>query len=249
MEVNDVSRQVGEQSKARYFPNETFLNAKIGGSPSYIWRSMVETQSMLKQGLSCRIGDGQQINILGDPWLPSTDDPYVHSSNEALVEQKVIALMRTGIKQWDLDVIADVMEERDLNLILSIPLDNHMKDTWYWRKEKLGCYSVKSAYMLIQEGREDNLMSNNSGFWRQLRNLKIPSKVKHFLWRASVGCLPNRDILRIKKVNVNPICPMCNEEEETILHILVKCSFAEACRTHIVLTDVTGVYNSFAEWL
>lgn len=76
---------VSKVYKARYFPNETFLNAKIGGSPSYIWRSMVETQSMLKQGLSCRIGDGQQINILGDPWLPSTDDPYVHSSNKALV--------------------------------------------------------------------------------------------------------------------------------------------------------------------
>lgn len=140
---------VSKVYKPRYFPNESFLNSKIGGSPSYIWRSIVETQSLLKQGLSCRVGDGQQISILGDLWLPSTDDPYVHLSNEALRGQKVISLMQTEIKQWYVDLIADVMEARDFNLIFSIPLDNHMQDTWYWRKEKLGCYSVKSAYMLI----------------------------------------------------------------------------------------------------
>ncbi|KAL8115127.1 hypothetical protein AgCh_021812 [Apium graveolens] len=42
-------------------------------------------------------------------------------------------------------------------------------------------------------------MSNNPGFWRKLSNLKIPVKVKHFLWQAVTGCLPTKDALRVKK--------------------------------------------------
>lgn len=86
---------VSKVYKARYFPNDSFLDAKIGGSPSYIWRSIMETRNMLKQGTSCRIGDGSQVNIMGDPWLPSVDDPFVHSNNEAIQGQKVSSLMCT----------------------------------------------------------------------------------------------------------------------------------------------------------
>lgn len=34
--------------KARYFPNDTILTATLGNNPSYIWRSIMETQILLK---------------------------------------------------------------------------------------------------------------------------------------------------------------------------------------------------------
>lgn len=70
--------------KVRYFSDNTFLNAKIGGNPSYIWRSIMEAQSLLKRGLGCRVGRGDSVTVLNTPWLPDINDSYVHTFSEAL---------------------------------------------------------------------------------------------------------------------------------------------------------------------
>lgn len=44
-----------------------------------------------------------------------------------------------GENWWDEDLVKDIFEERDINLILSIPLNDN--DNNYRRPEKLGHYS------------------------------------------------------------------------------------------------------------
>lgn len=145
---------------------------------------------MLKQGLACRVGDGSTINILTDPWLSCDSDPYVHIRSPAIEGKMVSALLNEEHIQWDTDLIRDIFDDRDANLILVIPVHNRSADSWYWCKERSGSYSVKSAYTILQDSRTSNHSSNNSGFWRRLWNLKIPVKVKHFLWSASTKYLP-----------------------------------------------------------
>lgn len=67
----------------------------------------------------------------------------------------------------------------------------------------MGCYSVKSAYIFLQEMKSNTHVIDNSGFWRNLSNLKIPPKVKYFLRRAASNCLPTKHLLRIRHVEVN----------------------------------------------
>lgn len=178
--------------KARYYPNGTFLNATIGSNPSYVWRSVLESQQIIKAGVGCRAGNGSSINILTDPWLPSVSQAYVQSDNMALVDQKVSSLMSMDSNSWDLDILYDLFNVDEISTILSIPLDKNVDDSWYWRHEKLGFYSVKSAYLQLQDHRGNNSTASNSGFWRKLWNLKIPPKIKNFLWRASSNCLPEK---------------------------------------------------------
>jgi hypothetical protein len=42
--------------KEMYFPNEDFLDALIGSSPSHVWRGLVEGCDVIKQGIIKRIG-------------------------------------------------------------------------------------------------------------------------------------------------------------------------------------------------
>ena len=107
---------------------------------------------------------------------------------------------------------------------------------------------MKSAYITLQFARRRNL-NDNSGFWRKLWNLKIPPKVKNFLWRSINNCLPTKDLLHIKQVHVNSTCPVCNEDAESILHSLVICPFTENCRSIAALPAITGAYQSFENWL
>lgn len=117
--------------KARYCPHGIFLTAKTGSSLSYIWRGVMEAQYLIKSGISCRVGSGLEVDILNTPWLPSHADPYVHSNNNALINQKVSSLMLPGEKTWDADLINDLFETTDADIILSIPLDSEHTNTWY----------------------------------------------------------------------------------------------------------------------
>ncbi|KAL8145043.1 hypothetical protein AgCh_003313 [Apium graveolens] len=85
----------------------------------------------------------------------------------------------------------------------------------------MGHYSVKSGYNIIQQAKVQASTIDNSGFLRQLWDLKIPNKVKKTLWRASTYCLPTKDMLQVKRIQVNPKCPVCNLSDESVIHTLV----------------------------
>lgn len=248
MLINHPEKLVSKIYRARYYPRGSFLNAKIGNNPSYIWRSVLESQSIIRKGIGCKVGNGQSINILEDPWLPMINEAYVQTHSEILKGQLVSSLMNTNSNSWDTDLILDVFNDRDANIILSIPVNKSIKDSWYWRREKMGQYSVKSAYLLMQEDKTNNSMTANSGFWRRLWNLKIPPKVKNFLWRAVSNCLPTKDMLLTRRVQVCELCPICNDNVETALHKLVLCPQAVKVWEQSHLPQLHGNFVSFSEW-
>lgn len=189
--------------KLRYYPDTSFLNANLGGNPSYIWRSILESQSVINEGFICRIGGGNFVFILNEPWLPDANDPYVHSCSTELQNARVCSLLNYSENQWNRDVILNLFESRDASLIMAIPVNIAENDSWYWKYDKLGDYSVKSAYRHIRELKENNRSVDNSGFWKQLWNLKIPPKIKHFMWRALSENLPTKFNLRSKRVEID----------------------------------------------
>lgn len=235
---------VSKVFKARYYSDGSFLNAKLGHNPSFVWRSILEAQPLLKQGLGCRVGNGASINVVTDLCLPMKQAPYIRSHNEALTDQKVRALMNLDGTGWDTDLILDIFVEDKAYLILSIPVHPEERDRWYWRKEKLGTYSVKSAYSLIQDSKTQHSTIGNSGLWRRLWNLQIPPKIKSFLWRACSECFPTKDLLRARRVQVNILCSVCNESPEFILHCLITCPFANTCLYKLGITTISGEFHS-----
>lgn len=177
----------------------------------------------MKTGVARRVGNGFTTDIETDPWLPCDSDPYIQTNHEALRGKKVTALMTENQRSWDTDLVKDIFIERDVNLILSIPLQPTSPDSWFWRRDKLGQYTVKSAYASIRDGPEANHTSSSPGFWNKIWNLKIPLKVKHFIWRAISDCLPTKVQLCSRRVEVDIMCPVCNLTEETTVHALLTC--------------------------
>lgn len=46
---------VGMVLKARYFPDSSFLEERLGHNPSYVWRSILAVQAMVKKGTQWRV--------------------------------------------------------------------------------------------------------------------------------------------------------------------------------------------------
>lgn len=57
--------------KAKYFPNHEFIDANIGGAPSFAWRSLMAVQKVVKSGCHWLIGNGESASVWGDKWLPT----------------------------------------------------------------------------------------------------------------------------------------------------------------------------------
>lgn len=63
--------------KSMYYPRCSFLEAIAGSNPSFIWRGILEAQNVVRLGYRRCIGDGNGSVIGGDPWLPTTTEPFV----------------------------------------------------------------------------------------------------------------------------------------------------------------------------
>ena len=57
--------------KTRLFPNGTILEAKEAPSTLYAWKIILKGRDVINKGALWRVGDGRQIRIWVDNWLPS----------------------------------------------------------------------------------------------------------------------------------------------------------------------------------
>ncbi|KAL5755309.1 hypothetical protein ACOSP7_023529 [Xanthoceras sorbifolium] len=100
-------------------------------------------------------------------------------------------------------------------------------DTIQWHFSKDGLYSVHSGYHLaVGLVPSPSCLDDSSvvAWWKLLWQLRVPSKVKVFLWRASLGWLPVAATLAARGVSVQDRCSLCCSAVETHLHALWECS-------------------------
>ncbi|XP_074353507.1 uncharacterized protein LOC141703747 [Apium graveolens] len=111
--VSNPNSLVSRLYKARYFPKGTFLEAEAGNNPSFVWRSILEAKDLIKSGMRWKVGSGDFINILGQPWLLDDHNPFITSNSRSLDNTKVASIMTTYQSGWDEDILADLLNERD----------------------------------------------------------------------------------------------------------------------------------------
>ncbi|XP_060974717.1 uncharacterized protein LOC115696753 [Cannabis sativa] len=161
--------------KARYFPDDTFLNASLGHNPSFIWKSIFDSKALIVADARISIGNGLKTNITNTPWLPDMHHPYVTTSHPTLDVNHVSSLMQIDNLSWDVDVVNDLFNERDCAIILGIPLpQTNKEDYWSWKFENSGYYSVKSAYRYLNYNDQDSLLAGD--FWKSYWKIKVPPK-------------------------------------------------------------------------
>lgn len=219
--------------KAKYYPYTSFLQAKMGHSPSYVWRSLMEAMEVVTAGARRKIGNGIDTKVWHVPWLPDVSGGCLTTQMpDYLKDITVRNLMDSTGKNWDMDLIDDIFNVRDAELIKRIPIPMREKnDSWFWLLDDKGVFTVKSAYRWLK-GECDSTYSN---FWNKLWALKLPGKITQFLWRVCTGCLPTAGALSSKRIVQSAQCPWCLNETETDTHVLFTCGFA---RTVWAMTPV-----------
>ncbi|KAF5442842.1 hypothetical protein F2P56_035458 [Juglans regia] len=103
------------------------------------------------------------------------------------------------------------------------------QDKTIWEREKNGCFTVRSAYKMFKcmenndSHGETSHANRKQQFWKSLWKLKVPNKVKIFVWKACRDGFPTRLNLRKKQVVVDDICQLCSKSVEDTTHALYQC--------------------------
>jgi hypothetical protein len=121
------------------------------------------------------------------------------------------------------------------------------EDIHRWKPEASGLFSMKSAYRSYFVG------SITFEPWKRLWKSWAPGKCKTFVWLAIRNRCWTADRLQKRGLPHPERCPYCDQEEETVQHILTTCVFARqfwcAILQPLNLTRLTPTRNvSFADW-
>lgn len=203
----------------------------MGSSLSYIWRSIIWGREALNLGLRWRIGNGQKVNIFQDPWLPrpSAFKP-ITTPDSVNTNWQVSELLLTNPLCWDMLKINNIFWPVDRDLVTGIPLSfNVVEDTVMWHFDRNGIFTVKSCYKAIKNNAPAaNCSSPGSlqSWWSFLWSLKIPNKIKVFIWRCYHDILPSLNNLGRRGINIQSYCRRCGEGIEPIWHALIACDVA-----------------------
>jgi len=221
--------------REKYFPSDSFCDARVGSRPSYIWRSFCSARENLEGGLLWRVGNGESIKVWKDKWLPSSSTPKILSPVSGLdVEARVSSLIIPEAGVWNLPLLRSIFSPSEVELIRSIPLSPlGNPDRLIWQGTSHGCFSVKSAYKeeissrTAAEGESSRRFTERM-MWKNIWSLPGPPVLKHFIWRLYHNILPTKANLFHKKIVTDPLCPFCSTEVETSCPSIWSCPSAVA---------------------
>ncbi|XP_028945660.1 uncharacterized protein [Malus domestica] len=223
--------------KARYFLHSSFLDAKLGSRAFWAWASLPVGRDILKNGAHWQILNGKDTRLWVDRWLPSLPlgHPIPSSPTSVTLNTKVSSLICPSTKSWDIEFLRPFISEVELKAIYDIPLGNcSRRDRLIWTSSRLGNYSVRSGYHWIHSSWEltrapASVVTSTLGtsFWKAIWHAKAPPKIRHFLWRAVSEALATVGGLFKRRSASSPMCPICKTQEESVLHLLLRCPWVE----------------------
>ena len=108
------------------------------------------------------------------------------------------------------------------------------EDILIWPFNRNEAYIMKSGYQVLKDERKIEGGNGASSshivdgkIWKIIWSMKIPSKVKVFIWKLCVDAIPCFYELWKRKIKNSSDCPVRGREPETIEHILFLCEWTK----------------------
>lgn len=167
-----------------------------------------------------RIGTGETTSIWDMDWLPT--DSLRRPVPRAVPHppQFVSELIDHTSATWDRSKLQEVFTQVDIDVIINISLCNRRQpDFWAWHHDKMGVFTVRSAYRMLITRRvllENAARSNRRDEekeWSSLCQVKVPSKFRVFLWRLTRHSLPSVDVLHHRNMADHSRCALCGASD------------------------------------
>ncbi|MCH80186.1 LINE-1 reverse transcriptase like, partial [Trifolium medium] len=178
---------------------------------------------------SCKLGDGNNIGFWKENWCGTDAFCDLFPSLYSISAQKEEAISAMGYWEvhgwrwrllWSYDLNeTDAVCANELHAILDqVQPQRDAKDRRRWTPNDAGLFTVKSAYMVLQNRYEmNNLDPNVLVAVKRLWLNNVPSKVSIFGWRLLLERLPTREALHKRGIITSTndaLCVYCSMDVE-----------------------------------
>lgn len=187
-------------------------------------------EALLSMAVSTEIGDGTSTLFWKDRWLLGQRIVDLAPLISSMVPKRIANKKTVAVAMDNMDWISDIHGVASVPVILefiglcnaisTIQLQQGVQDKHVWRLNSSGQYSAKSAYEAIFQG--STAFEPSERIWKTW----APGKCRFFLWIAAHNRCWTADRLAKRNLPHPALCPMCDQEEENIDHILSTCVFA-----------------------
>lgn len=203
--------------------------------PDKVWtflpiQAQPQVLSFFAMAVETVVGNGKNTRFWTDRWLLS-------QSLEHALPQLFSSIAARAKKRIDFDAFNDGRWISDIKgaltvhvlieylhlweLLSTVVLQPEVEDTHIWKFTTSGIFSTKSAYGALFIG------AVHFSPWEQIWKSWAPRKCKFFLWTVAHNKCWTADRLARRGLTYPPRCPLCDQVEETIDHLLFCCVFTK----------------------
>ena len=178
--------------RAKYKVRHDWLYKEPAKATSPIWKAIEGVKNIIVRGSCYLIGNGADISVWHDPWVPWINGfkPLPKHGNVEQTPLLVSQLIDQESFAWKTNIIKDLFDPESAKAILFIHLPTASRpEKLIWLQNPNGKFSIKSAYQLTTQIPPPPPLQAKVN-WKKLWKLKLPERVKMFIWRIGTKSLP-----------------------------------------------------------
>ena len=213
-DVLHLDNQWGNHVKGRF--NIISTKASTSYKVSSIWPGFKGALQTIDEQAIWIIGDGKQINIWEDRWLPSS--PISCPSPLLTKSSKVSSFITTNhwtIPSWFKHqypfLVSDILQIH----LPSKPSVDHL----IWPLSPKGELTFKDAYKFYNNSQPVHWVSH---LWKPF----IPPRVSCLSWKIMQNRVPTQDNLQKRGMFFVSRCEICKTNVDNVEHLFLKCPYA-----------------------
>ena len=235
----------------KYLRGKTLAQVQPKPTDSPFWRGIMSVRQGFFDRGSFAVGNGQGTRFWEDAWIGDTPLSRQYPTLYNIVRRRNV-------------LVADVLSAPPLNIefrraltddkwiswldlvekLMQVSLSDE-PDVFRWKLTASGKFSVKSMY--------DHYMNGHTRFLHgYLWKLKVPLKIKNFMWFLHRKVLLTKDNLLRRRWTGCKKCAFC-DCDESIEHLFISCHFTRHIWRLIHFTfnisPPSSIANMFGSWL
>lgn len=184
------------------------------------------------------VGDGGSILFQSDMWLNGKGIQKLAPSHHKLIPKRTVRTRMVAQALFDRTWVHDTRGSLFVQVLVeyfliqdqmdNVELLQNVPDILRWKLTQSGTYNNKSAYDVFF------LDSTRFGPWKRIWKTWAPMPFHFFIWLAINNRCQTADRLAKRGLPHSDVCTLCDQDEESISHILISYVFTQQI-WHIIL--------------